>query len=272
MGILNVTPDSFSDGGQFVNPGTAVSHALQMCDACAHIVDVGGESTRPGSDPVSASAELDRVLPVIDALMTARRSGEATGVPISIDTRRAEVADAALRRGCRMINDVSAASDSEMVDVLRDHPDVPIVLMHMRGDPKGMQEAPHYEDVVAEVGAYLDERARMLTRAGIARDRIIVDPGIGFGKRFGDNLDLLNRIDSLRALGYPVLVGASRKRFLGELLDADPERRLPGSLAVAARCLQYGVDIVRVHDVVETTGLFRVLDAMDRPGNYEADW
>jgi dihydropteroate synthase len=272
MGILNVTPDSFSDGGRFIDPGAAVSHALEMCDAGADIVDIGGESTRPGSDPVSAGVELDRVLPVIDALTNARGSSKATGVPISIDTRRAEVADAALRRGCHMINDVSAASDSEMADVLRDHPDVPIVLMHMKGDPKAMQEAPYYDDVVAEVRTFLDERARMLTGAGIARDRIVVDPGIGFGKRFGDNLELLNRVDSLRALGYPVLIGASRKRFLGELLDADPERRLPGSLAVAARCMQNGVDIVRVHDVTETTGLFRVLDAMEHPGDYEADW
>lgn len=272
MGILNVTPDSFSDGGEFIDSNAAVAHALEMCDAGADIVDVGGESTRPGSDPVSTCVELDRVLPVIDALKNARGSGEAMGVPISIDTRRAEVADAALRRGCHMINDVSAGSDAEMIDVLRRHPDVPIVLMHMKGDPKAMQETPYYDDVVAEVTAFLDERARMLTSAGIARDRIVVDPGIGFGKRFGDNLDLLNRVDSLRALGYPVLIGASRKRFLGELLDADLERRLPGSLAVAARCMQYGVDVVRVHDVAETAGLFRVLDAMEHPGNYEADW
>jgi dihydropteroate synthase len=272
MGILNVTPDSFSDGGRFADPESAVSQALAMCEAGASIIDIGGESTRPGSEPVTAGEELDRVLPVIDSLAAMQRSGSMDSVPISIDTRKAEVADVALGRGCHMINDVSAGSDPEMVEILQNRRDVPIILMHMRGDPRTMQDAPHYDDVVGEVGRFLGERAETLVRSGIGRDRIIIDPGIGFGKRFRDNLELLNRIDSLRALGYPVLVGASRKRFLGELLDAGTDDRLPGSLAVAAHCFRHEVDFVRVHDVPETAGLFRVLDAVHHPNDYEADW
>lgn len=272
VGVLNVTPDSFSDGGRFADPDAAVAQALAMWEAGAGVIDIGGESTRPGSKPVSAGEELDRVLPVIDALAAMRQRGMVQSIPISIDTRKAEVADVALRRGCHVVNDVSAASDPEMVEVLRNHPDVPIILMHMKGDPATMQEAPSYDDVVQEVAGYLDERAETLVRSRIERDRIIVDPGIGFGKRFRDNLELLNRVDSIRALGYPVLIGASRKTFLGELLDADAGGRLPGSLAVAAHCYQRGVEFVRVHDVRETAGLFRVLDAVLHPGDYEADW
>ena len=186
MGILNVTPDSFSDGGQHVDPRAAVSHALDMCAAGAHIVDVGGESTRPGSDPVTAGVELDRVLPVIAALSEARERG----VPISIDTRRAEVADAALRRGCHMINDVSATSDPEMVEVLRNHPGVPIVLMHMKGDPKAMQETPYYDDVVAEVAGNVSLLGRAKKRtlrfreptAGTSRVLETAQAGRGSGR------------------------------------------------------------------------------------------
>lgn len=271
MGILNVTPDSFSDGDRFARPETAIRRALAMRDAGAHIIDVGGESTRPGATPVSAGEELDRVLPVLDAACHLGERGKRQ-IPVSIDTRKAEVAEAAIRRGCHMVNDVSAASDPEMASVLRDHPGVPIVLMHMNGEPGTMQEAPIYDDVVSEVTAYLADRAESLIEAGIERGRIILDPGIGFGKRFADNLQLLNRIDSLRALGYPVLIGASRKRFLGELLDAPAGDRLPGSLAVAAHCYRAGTDIVRVHDVAATAGMFRVLDALEHPGDYKAEW
>ena len=271
MGVLNVTPDSFSDGGQYFEPGAAVARALALQKAGAHIIDVGGESTRPGAQPVSAGEELDRVFPVIDALAKLAEQGEAQ-TAISIDTRKAEVADVALRRGCHIINDVSAASDPEMVGVLRDHPRVPIVLMHTKGDPATMQTAPYYDDVVGEVSTFLSTRAEELVGAGIAKGQIIVDPGIGFGKRFRDNLELLNRVDSFLSLGYPVLIGASRKRFLGELLGADTGDRLPGGLAVAAHCFHSGVDVVRVHDVAETAGLLRVLDAMAHPEHYEADW
>jgi dihydropteroate synthase len=272
MGILNVTPDSFSDGGRFFDGDTAFEHARALSKAGASLIDIGGESTRPGAEPVSAGEELDRVLPVIDALSRWQLEGVDPGVPISIDTRKAEVADVALRHGCHMVNDVSAASDPEMIDVLREHNDVPIVLMHMKGEPASMQEAPQYRDVVVEVSGFLEDRAEYLIRGGIDRDRIIIDPGIGFGKRFRDNLDLLNSIDSLRGLGYPVLIGASRKRFLGELLAAGAGDRLPGDLAVAARCYRHNVEIIRAHDVRETVGMLRVLDAMAHPGDYNADW
>ena len=271
MGVLNVTPDSFYDGGRFFDAGDAVEHALAMRTEGAHIIDIGGESTRPGAQPVSAGAELDRVLPVIDALTQMPAFTEAP-LPISIDTQKAEVADVALRRGCHMVNDISAASDAEMAGVLREHPRVPIVLMHMKGEPATMQESPRYEDVVGEVLDFLARRAADLVRAGIERERIIIDPGIGFGKRFRDNLELLNRVDSFLELGYPLLIGASRKRFLGELLEAGGGDRLPGNLAVAAHCYQSGVDMIRAHDVAATTGLLRVLDAMAHPEHYEADW
>jgi dihydropteroate synthase len=167
-----------------------------------------------------------------------------------------------------MVNDIGGAEDPAMVEVLRDHADVPVVVMHKKGEPRTMQESPHYDNVVAEVTRYLARRAEALESAGLARERIVLDPGIGFGKRYRDNLELLKHVDAIGSLGYPVLVGASRKRFLGELLDAGPDRRLPGSLAVAARCYFAGVDIVRVHDVVETRGLFTTLDAIDHPSDY----
>jgi dihydropteroate synthase len=264
MGILNVTPDSFSDGGRFVDTRTAVAHAHAMVKAGASIIDVGGESTRPGSEPVPASLEIDRVLPVIKALARGGFDHDVLPVPISIDTRKPKVADEALRAGASMVNDVTAGRDPAMLDVLRWRDDVPVVLMHMLGDPKTMQVEPVYDDVVREVGRYLDERARVLMEAGVARDRIVIDPGIGFGKRLEDNLALIKGLDTLRKLGFPVMVGASRKSFLGKLLDeAGPDDRVAGSLAVAARCYAAGVEMVRVHDVRETVELFRVLDAIE---------
>jgi len=265
MGIVNVTPDSFSDGGLFLDPDRAAEHALELEAQGADLVDIGGESTRPGSDPVSVDEELRRVLPVLERLQG------RIGIPISIDTRRAEVAAKALAAGAHLVNDVSACSDPAMVEVLLEY-QAPVILMHMKGEPKTMQKAPHYEDVVGEVSSFLARRAEEVERAGVPRERIVIDPGIGFGKRFQDNLELLDHIDKFRALGYPVLVGASRKRFLGELLDAPTERRLFGSLAVAAHCYHRGVEIVRVHDVEPTVQLFRVLDALEHPEDYRADW
>jgi dihydropteroate synthase len=263
MGILNVTPDSFSDGGRFVDVRAAVEHAHAMVAAGAAIVDVGGESTRPGSEPVPAALEIDRITPVIDALVRGGFGHAPLSAPISIDTRKAKVADEALRAGCSMVNDVTAGRDPAMIDVLRWRDDVPVVLMHMLGEPKTMQAEPRYEDVVREVGGYLDERARVLIEAGIARDRIVIDPGFGFGKRLIDNIELLKGLGTLRKLGYPVLVGASRKSFIGTLLDgAKSDDRLAGSLAVAAHCYAAGVEMVRVHDVRETMQVFRVLDAI----------
>jgi dihydropteroate synthase len=259
MGILNVTPDSFSDGGQHHDPDVAIRRALQMAHEGADIIDIGGESTRPGSDSVSIQEELARVAPVIESLV-----GKLS-VPVSIDTRHPAVARAALQAGCKIVNDVSGCRDPEMIDVLGES-GAPVVVMHMKGEPKSMQVNPIYDDVVKEVRDYLADRAEALEKRGIAGDKIILDPGIGFGKRFVDNLDLLRAIDQLRSLGYPVLVGASRKRFLGEILDAGPQERLSGSLAVAAWCHRAGVDIIRAHDVKETVGLLRVLDLVEHGG------
>jgi dihydropteroate synthase len=264
MGVLNVTPDSFSDGGHHFNAETAVSRALQMADEGADIIDIGGESSRPGADGVDADEELGRVMPVIEAL-----TGKLS-TPMSIDTRRAHVAHTAIEAGCRIVNDITACRDPEMIGVVK-QADVPIVIMHMNGDPKTMQFEPHYENVTKEVGEFLSERAEFLKREGVDSDKIIIDPGIGFGKRLIDNLELIGSLDSLRRIGYPLLIGASRKTFLGTLLDSEPEDRIAGSLAVATCCQRFGVDIIRVHDVKETVGLFRVLDAIEHPGDYQAD-
>lgn len=270
MGVLNVTPDSFSDGGKFAAHRAAVEHAHRMAAGGADIIDIGGESTRPGSDTVPVQEELARVLPVIEALVRGGDGRPPLPVPLSIDTRKPEVAEAALLTGCTMVNDVTAARDSRMVDVLRKHSHAAVVLMHMQGEPKTMQAEPHYEEVVGEVTSELAMRAASLEATGIARERIVLDPGIGFGKRLSDNLEILNRIDAFKELGYPVLVGASRKSFIGSLVTggaavAAPEARLCGSLAVAAWCHQHRVELVRVHDVRETVELFRILDALEDP-------
>jgi dihydropteroate synthase len=265
MGVLNVTPDSFSDGGEHFDADSAIRRAVRMAGEGADIIDIGGESSRPGAEGISADEELRRVKPVIEVLR------EELSIPISIDTRRASVARAALDAGCRIANDITACRDPEMIDVVK-HFDVPIIIMHMKGEPRSMQKNPSYGDVVKEVALFLKERAGLLEGHGIPGDKIVIDPGIGFGKRFRDNLELLRSIDHLRSLGYPVLIGASRKTFLGELLDQPAGERLSGSLAVAAWCHRTRVDIVRVHDVKETVGLFRVLDSIEHPDDYTADW
>ena len=273
MGVLNVTPDSFSDGGKFVSHAAAIEHAYRMVADGADLIDVGGESTRPGSDTVPVEEELRRILPVVEALARGSDGRPRLPVPLSIDTRKPEVAAAALAAGCTMVNDITAARNALMADVLRDHPDIPVVLMHMLGEPKTMQVDPHYEDVVGEVTSELAMRAAGLEASGIARERIVLDPGIGFGKRLHDNLEILHALEAFRELGYPVLVGASRKSFLGSLLGghspqatpAPPEARLYGSLAVAAWCHAHHVEFVRVHDVRETVELFRILDAIEDP-------
>ncbi len=263
MGILNVTPDSFSDGGRYSDRRSAVAYAHEMAAAGADIIDVGGESTRPGSGGVSARDELARVLPVIDVLVHGGDGRPPLPVPVSIDTRKPEVARAAIAAGATMVNDITATSNTAMVDVLREHRDVPVILMHMLGEPKTMQDEPSYKDAPAEIADYLALRAAALEAGGVDASRIVLDPGIGFGKRVYDNLEILKRIDEIKALGYPVLVGASRKSFIGTLLGgARPEGRLAGSLAIAALCYRSGVEMVRVHDVPETVGLFRVLDAV----------
>lgn len=260
MGILNVTPDSFSDGGRYATAEDAVRHAIAMARDGADIVDVGGESTRPGSDPVPEDEERRRVLPVIELLVR-----EIPDVPISVDTRRAEVADAALGAGATIVNDVSAAADPRMFDVVRRR-DAALVLMHMRGEPKTMQRAPSYDDVVGEVREFLRARVDAAVAAGVDPERIAIDPGIGFGKEVEHNLELMRRVDVLLDLGRPVLVGPSRKRFIGAILDLPEDRRVEGTIGAVAWLVARGAHVVRVHDVLEVSRAVRVIDAIARAG------
>ncbi len=258
MGILNVTPDSFSDGGRFEDADAAIAHAGRMIEDGADLLDVGGESTRPGSEPVPVDEEIARVLPVIERLADLHPA-----VPISIDTRKADVTAAALDAGATVVNDVSAGADPELFEVVNDH-DAAIVLMHMQGDPKTMHEAPSYDDVVAEVHEYLRERIEAAGFAGIDPERILIDPGIGFGKDLDHNLELIHRIDALLDLGRPVLVGPSRKRFIGTLLDLPEDERVEGTAAAVAWMIARGAHVVRVHDVKEIVRVVRVIDAIAR--------
>ncbi len=243
MGILNVTPDSFSDGGQFFDFSGAVEHGLKMIDEGAAILDIGGESTRPGSAPVPSAEQIHRVVPVIEAL------AERADVPISIDTHDVEVARVALQAGASIINDITALADGRMAE-LAAREQVPVVLMHMQGTPATMQVEPTYADVVREVRDFLVERAKRAESFGIARERILIDPGIGFGKTLQHNLLLLKRLDALIATGYRVLVGPSRKAFIGRITGRDkPSERVFGTAAAVAVCVSAGVSILRVHDV-----------------------
>jgi dihydropteroate synthase len=260
MGILNVTPDSFSDGGRFLDRATAVAHATRMVDDGADILDVGGESTRPGSTPVSADEELERVHPLIERLAELHPA-----VPISIDTRKADVAAEALDAGATIVNDVSGGADPAMFDVVRDR-EAAVVLMHMRGDPTTMQEAPHYDDVVGEVHEYLRQRIETAELAGIDPERIAIDPGIGFGKDLDHNLELMHGVDGLLDLGRPVLVGPSRKKFIGTILDLPVEERVEGTVGAVVWMVARGAHLVRVHDVREVVRAVRVSDAIARAG------
>ena len=260
MGIVNVTPDSFSDGGRFLDPDAAVAHGLSLVEAGADLLDVGGESTRPGADPVDAAEERRRVLPVIEALVA------QAGVPVSVDTTKASVAAAALDAGARIVNDVSAGRlDAELLAVVAQH-GAGYVAMHMQGEPRTMQDAPHYDDVVGQVGDFLAERVDVARKAGIAGDAIALDPGIGFGKTAAHNLDLLARLDTLVArFDAPLVVGASRKRFLGTLVGDDTvDRRDDGTLATTVWCIGLGARVVRVHDVRSTTRAIGLYDVMAR--------
>ena len=260
MGILNVTPDSFSDGGRFLDRATAVAHATRMVEDGADILDVGGESTRPGSTPVSADQELERVHPVIGRLAELHPA-----VPISIDTRKADVAAEALDAGATIVNDVSGGADPAMFDLVR-HREAAVVLMHMQGDPTTMQEAPHYDDVVAEVHVYLRQRIEAAELAGIDPERIAIDPGIGFGKDLDHNLELMHGVDALLDLGRPVLVGPSRKKFIGTILDLPEEERVEGTVGAVVWMVARGAHLVRVHDVKEVVRAVRVSDAISRAG------
>ncbi len=259
MGILNATPDSFSDGGRFIDFEVALAHARRMVEEGVDIIDVGGESTRPGAQPVSAAEEIDRVVPLIEALQ------RELPVPVSIDTGKAEVMRAAVAAGAGMINDVWALRGPGSLEAARDCA-VPVCLMHMRGEPRSMQHAPCYADVLAEVSAFLRQRLQSAEAAGIPRSRLLVDPGFGFGKSLEHNLTLLRGLQRFAELGTPLLVGISRKRMIGQLLgDAPVEQRLYGSLAAALFAAERGAGILRVHDVKPTVDALRVLRALAEP-------
>lgn len=255
-GIINVTPDSFYDGGRRFDAGRAIADGVAMVEAGADILDIGGESTRPGARPVGAEEELARVLPVVAGL---RRQLQ---VAISVDTYKSAVAQAALDGGADLINDISALRFDPAMAALIAKEKVPVVLMHMQGQPQTMQEAPHYGDVVREVRDFLAAQLYEAKDAGVPAEGIIVDPGIGFGKTLAHNLQLLRGLPVLAALGHPVLVGASRKTFIGRILDADADNRLLGSLAAAVAAVLGGANILRVHDVAETAQAARVADAI----------
>jgi len=257
MGIVNVTPDSFSDGGRFLAPDAALTQALDLVCQGADILDIGGESSRPGAEPVARDEELRRVLPVV------RELAGRTTVPISVDTNKAAVADACLAAGAHIVNDITALQgDPDMTRVVATHR-AGVVLMHMRGTPATMQLAPRYDDVVAEVRRFLEERLHAAGLAGIPAERVVLDPGIGFGKTTEHNLELLARLGELQALGRPVLLGVSRKGFMGKVLGRGVEGRLAASLAAACHAVGHGgAQIVRAHDVQETGDALRVLAAI----------
>ncbi|HMQ93503.1 MAG TPA: dihydropteroate synthase [Amaricoccus sp.] len=262
MGVLNVTPDSFSDGGRFLRREDAVARARAMLEAGADMIDIGGESTRPGADDVPAEVEAGRVVPVIAAL---REAGIAA--PISIDTRKASVAAEAFAAGAGLFNDVSALGFDPASLGLAAARGWPVCLMHAQGDPRTMQIAPHYDDVLLDVCDFLEARMAAAEAAGIPRERILLDPGIGFGKTVAHNLTLVRGLSLLHGLGAAVLFGASRKRFIGTIGGADrPEARLPGSIAVALEALRQGVQVIRVHDVAETRQAMALWTALNGDG------
>jgi dihydropteroate synthase len=256
MGILNVTPDSFSDGGRFYKFDDAIRQGMKMAEEGADIIDVGGESTRPGSNPVSLEEELSRVIPVIESL------SKSLNIPVSIDTYKAKVAQAALNAGAQMINDISALRfDPELKKVAASY-DVPVALMHIQGTPRTMQENPYYEDVIREITAYLKESIQIAKNAGIDQEKVIIDPGIGFGKRLEDNLNILKNLKRFSILNCPILIGCSRKSFIGNILNLPLEERLEGSLAALAVSVMNGVHMVRVHDVKESKRVVNLVDAI----------
>jgi len=256
MGIVNVTPDSFSDGGQFLDPAAAVAHALEQVSQGAEIIDVGGESTRPGAAPVSETDELRRVLPVIEAL------ARQVTVPLSIDTMKPAVARAALQAGGSLVNDVGANREDDAMWRVVAEARAGYVCMHMQGAPQTMQTNPVYTDVVREVGDFLVERLRRLNDSGVSADQVVLDVGIGFGKTVEHNLQLLAGLRSFTRLGRPLLLGVSRKSFLEKLLGAGVAERLPGALAAAGWAVQAGVQIIRTHDVAATVQAVRMTEAI----------
>ena len=246
MGIINTTPDSFSDGGKFNTPVKAIDFAYDLLDKGANIIDIGGESTRPGADPVPPAEEIKRIAPLLNELV------KNTDCPISVDTYKSSTATYALASGAHLINDISGLShDNEMVNVISSY-NAPVVIMHMKGTPKNMQQNPTYDNLVADICNFLSNQANLAIKEGVSKKNIIIDPGIGFGKTLDDNYKIIAKLKQVSKLGYPVLVGPSRKSFIGLTLNEPVERRLEGSITSAAFCYNNGAKILRVHDVKET--------------------
>ena len=260
MGVLNVTPDSFSDGGRYLDPDAAVKHALELAEEGADLIDIGAESSRPGAEPVTGDEELRRLVPVVQEVC--RR----VPVPVSVDTVKAAVARAALEAGASIINDISACKADPAMLWLVAESGAGLVLMHMQGTPRTMQQAPRYGSVVEEVREFLRERMQAALQAGISADQILLDPGIGFGKNLQHNLVLLDRLDALQSLGRPILVGVSRKAFIGEVLGRRTGDRLLGTAAAVAAAVLRGAKVVRVHDVKAMRDVVRVIDAIQNHG------
>jgi len=264
MGILNVTPDSFSDGGQFISADKAVRYAIEMEKQGADIIDIGGESTQPGAKTVSANDEINRIIPIVEELVG------KINIPISIDTYKSEIAEKALDLGAGMINDITALQGDKNLASVIAHYDIPVCLMHMKGNPRNMQINPEYDDIILEIYGFLKERAEYAMFCDIKKENIIVDPGLGFGKRTGrgveDNCVIIKHLDELKKLGFPILVGASRKTFIGNIGGKDNplsvSERLEGSLAAACAAVLNGADIVRVHDVKETRRCIDMIDSI----------
>lgn len=257
MGILNITPDSFSDGGKYIKTEEALKRALNIINEGADIIDIGAESSRPGAAPVSEEEELNRIIPVLDLL-----KGNVD-IPISIDTYKSKVAEESIKRGATIINDIYGfKKDKDMAKVVA-NTGVYCVLMHMRRDPNNMHENPKYKNVLTEVISELEESIEIALNAGVKKEKIILDPGIGFAKDFNHNLELLKKIEEFKKLGYPLLLGVSRKRFIGEILGTEPSDRLEGSLAVASYIASSTPAILRVHDVKETSKTLKIINAIN---------
>ena len=256
MGVLNVTPDSFFDGGKHNSLNAALAQARKMVAEGTNIIDIGAESSRPGAEPVSEQEELDRVLPIIAALV------QEIDIPISIDTYKPAVAKACLEAGATIVNDISGLRDTEMISVVAEH-QAQVVIMHMQGEPRHMQKDPQYDDVIGEIKAFFEERIAAATAAGIKKENIILDPGIGFGKKNKHNLTILKNLNEFCDLGYELLIGTSRKSFIGRITGAEVEDRLPGSLASIVSTRQQGASIFRVHDVAATKQALMIADAIE---------
>ncbi len=255
MGILNITPNSFSDGDLYLDSQNAINHAVKMIKDGVDIIDIGGESSRPGSDPVDELTELSRILPVIESIRM------FSSIPISVDTYHAHTAEKAIIAGADIINDISALSfDSEMIDILKKYSDIPVILMHMKGNPKNMQENPYYDNVIDEIINFFEERILFCQDNGINRDRIVLDPGIGFGKRLEDNLKIINNLKEFKSFKLPILLGASRKSFINQIYTSEPSDRLEGTLASSAYAVLADIEVIRVHDVKENLRFVKTMN------------